>query len=652
MATKYWPRELTWHPSHIPHFDSMSSKPTSDSEAVLLQPRRRGRPPRNPSTTPPKSPITSQQNHLPKVPKRPRGRPRKNSVLSPTPDYTPSPQRSGRKVKKKRETPQKKYDENQLFDLRDILEESETHYLIDWADDKVTGETYDPTWEPKSFVEQDAIVAWEEKKAQVEAGNNPIQQIQSQDAAQDPAELPNLVSPENQGGEQPPDPDSTQESEPVRDAKRKRTQIVVINSPASTQESLDSQPIKPAKRSRLTTVAQEIHKASSDSLLPEGNVIIAREESTPTGQVHEEGPQTVPESQSQDRICEVGDTSRKLIWDQSATPNEQVLSAEDIQAIDFTIPRSSQTSNNVPYSSEKSPLTAKPSNHPTSQPISGHPLEIDDSFDTVAETPQPRNRSFEVSLAPLEEFNRDKYIGVSQISSFASQAAPTERSLYRSQSAGDKLQRVQEDNGDRVIPDSQEAVGANGADFRRSARSRTWPGTPERGNSTVHSPSHHDKARTSPNGNNLIQHDISDVEQGSSIVHDLDSEAQENNTIYGETISDVNAPTPNNIPAEDSWLTTKIVPSQVPNPQSQNSSFHEATPVSNGGFLPDAEITAAEPSPSQNSPPSTPKPNLSRLFLPQVSSSARTSEERFQTQLPFSTDTSNIDSQDPNFYNR
>ncbi|KFY80092.1 hypothetical protein V499_00981 [Pseudogymnoascus sp. VKM F-103] len=634
----------------------MSSKPTSDSEAVILQPRRRGRPPRNPSTAPPKSPITSQQNHLPKGKNRPRGRPRNNSVLSPTPDYTPSPQRPRRKVKRKRETPQKKYDENQLFDLRDILDESETHYLIDWADDKVTGETYDPTWEPKSFVEQDAIVAWEEKKAQVKAGNNPIQQPQSQDAA----EVLNLVSREDPGGETPLVPDSTQESEPVREAKRKRTQIIVVNSPASTQESPDSQPIKPAKRSRLTTVAQELHnannrrQASSDSLPPEGNVVIPIEGSTPTRQVREEGPQTVPESQSQGHIREVGDTTRisQLVWDQSATPNEQVLFAEDIQAIDFAISRSSQTSNNVPHSAEKSSLTTKPSNHPTSQPISDHLPEIDDSFDTIAETPQPHNRSFEVPLAPLEEFNRDKYIGISQISSFTSQAPPTERSLHRSQSAGDKLQTVQEDNGDRVIPDSQEAAGANSADFRRSIRSRTWPGSLERGNSTVHSPPRHDQAKTSPNGNNLIQNDISGIEQGSTIVHGINSEAQENTTTYGETISDVNAPTANNIPTEDSWLTTKIVPSQVPNPQSQNSSFHEATPVSNGGFLPDAEITAAEPSPSQNSPPSTPKPNLSRLFLPQVSSSARTSEDRFQTQLPFSTDTSNIDSQDLSFYNR
>ncbi|ELR02570.1 hypothetical protein VC83_08950 [Pseudogymnoascus destructans] len=636
----------------------MSSKSTSDSEAVILQPRRRGRPPRNSSTAPPKSPITSQQNHLSKGRNRPRGTPRKNSLLSPTPDYTPSPQRPRRKVKRKRETPPKKYDENQLFDLRDILDESETHYLIDWADDKVTGETYEPTWEPKSFVEQDAIVAWEETKAQVETGNNPIQKPQSQDAA----EVLNPVSPENHQEEPTPVPDSTQESEPVRDAKRKRTQIIVVESPASTQESPDSQPIKPAKRSRLTTVAQEIQKAnnyrrdSSDSLPPEGNVAIPIEGSTPTRQVREEGPQTVPESQSQAHICEVGDTNRssQLTWDQSTTPNEQVLSAQNIQAIDFAIPSSSQTSNNVPHSSKKSPLTARPSNHPTSQPISDNPPEIDDSFDTVAETPQPHSRSFEVPLAPLEELNRDRYIGISQISSFASQAPPTERSLYRSQSAGDKLQRAQEDNGDRIIPDSQEAVGANGADFRRSVRSRTWPGTPERGNSTVHSPPHHDKARTSPNGNNPIQlrDDISGVEQGSSIVHDINSEAQENTTTYGETISDVNAPTPNNVPTEDSWLTTKLVPSQVPIPQSQNSSFHEATSISNGGLHPNAEISAAEPSPSQNSPPSTPKPNLSRLFLPQVSSNARTSEGRFQTQLPFSTDTSNIDSQHLSFYNR
>lgn len=566
-------------------------------------------------------------------------------------------------MKRKRGTPQKEHDENQLYDLRDILDESETHYLIDWEDDKVTGETYTPTWEPKSFVEQDAIVLWEEKKAQVNAEKNRLQQPLSQDAAQDAAELLYLVSPDNQRGEPPSVPESTQESEPVRDAKRKRTKVVFIDSPASTQESPDSQPIKSVKRSRITTVAREIHNANnyrrspSESVIPEGNVVIPREGSTPTGQVRDEGPQTVPESQPQAHSWEIGDTSRnsQLIWDQSATPNEQVLSAEDIQAIDFAIPRSSQTCSNVPHSSKTSRLTARPTSHPTSQPISDHPLEIDDSFDTVAETPQSHSHNFKVPLVPLEEFNRAKYIGISQISSFASQAPPTERSLHRSQSAGDKLQRVLEDDGDRVIPDSQEATGINSADFQRSARSRTWPGTPEKGTPTVHSPPHHGKARTSPDGDNLIRlrDDISSIEQGSCIVHDINSEALGNSAAHGETISDLNAPTPSNVPVEDSWLTTKIVPSPVLNSQSQHSGFHEVTSISNGGFLVDAEITPAEPpSLSQNSRQSTPKPNLSRLFLPQVSSSARTSEERFQTQLPFSTDTSNIDSQDLNFYSR
>lgn len=563
-------------------------------------------------------------------------------------------------MNRKRGTPQKKHDENQLYDLRDILDESETHYLIDWEDDKVTGETYKPTWEPKSFVERDAIVAWEEKKAQVEAEKSHVQQPQSRNAAQDAAEVLNLVSPQDQRGEPPPVLDSTQESEPVRDAKRKRIKIIVVSSPASTQESPGSQPIKPAKRSRITTVALEIDKASnyrrspSGSITSEDNVVIPREGSSPE-QGRDERPLTIPESQPQAHSYDVGDTSRSslLNWDQSATPNEQVLSAEDIQAIDFAIPRGSQTSNNVPHS-RKPPLTARPSGHPTSQLISDHPLEIDDSFDTVAETPQAYSHRFEIPLAPLEEFNRDKYISISQISSFASQAPPTERSLHCSQSAGDKLQRVLEDDGDRVIPDSQEAAGTNTAEFRRSVRSRTWPGTPEKGTSTLHSPPHHDKARTSPNGDNLIRliDDISSVDQGSRIVRGIDSRAQINCVAYRETRSDLNAPTPNNVPVDDSWLTTKIVPSPVLNSQSQHSSFHEVTPTSNGGFPTDAGITAAESSSNQNSRPSTPKPNLSRLFLPQVSSSARTSEERFQTQLPFSTDTSNIDSQDLIFYNR
>ncbi|KFX92762.1 hypothetical protein O988_07140 [Pseudogymnoascus sp. VKM F-3808] len=631
----------------------MSSKPTSDSEAVIIQPRRRGRPPKNPSAAPPKAPLTTQQNHLPKVQKRPRGRPRKSAVLSPTPDNTNSPQRPDRRPKRKRGTPQKKYDENQLYDLRDILDESETHYLIDWADDKITGETYEPTWEPKSFVEQDAIVAWEEKKARIEAEKDRNQQPHSQDAAQDAAEILNLVPPGNKQGEQLSIPDSTQESEPVRDAKRKRIKTVIVDSPTSTQESPDSQPIKPAKRSRITTVAQEIAKANDyirpppDPVTQEGNDN-PREGSTPTRQVRDERQQTVPESQSQVRSFESGDTghSSQLIWDLSATPNE-VLSAEDIQAIDFAIPKSSQTSNNVPHFSIKSPLTARLPSH---QPISDHPPEIDDSFDTIAETPQAHSHRFEIPPVPLE-FNRDKYISVSQISSSTSRALPTERSLHRSQSAGEALQRVPEDDEGRVIPDSQEATGINSAEFPRAIRSRTWPGTPEKGTSTVHSSLPHNQ--DSPNGEIPIQSidDISGVDQVTSIVHSINSESRLNSATNGETISNLNAPSLNNGPVDDSWLTTKIVPSPVLNLQSQNSSFHEVTPVSNGVFLADAEITAAEPSPSQNSP-TTPKPNLSHLFLPQVSSGGRTSEERFQTQLPFSTDTSNIDSQDLNFYNR
>ncbi|KFY44368.1 hypothetical protein V494_01509 [Pseudogymnoascus sp. VKM F-4513 (FW-928)] len=640
----------------------MSSKPTSDSEAVILQPRRRGRPPRNPSAAPPKPPVTSQQTPLPKVQKRPKGRPRKNAVLSPTPDNTQSPHRPSRRPKRKGGTPQKKYDENQLFDLRDILEESETHYLIDWADDKITGETYDPTWEPKSFVEQDAIVAWEEKKARAGADKDLLLQPQSQEAAKAAAEVLNLVPQENQQ-EPPPVPDSTQDSEPVRDAKRKRNNPIVADSSSLTQESPDSQTIKPAKRSRTIIVSRGIYKANNyrkspaDSVTPEGNVAIPLEASTPARQTLDEESQSIPESQPQNYSCDIGDTnpSSQFIWDQSATPNEQVLSSEDIQAIDFAIPRSSQTSNFLPHSPNKFPLTTKPLSHPTSQATSDHPPEIDDSFDTIAETPQTHRHSLEVPIAPLEEFNRNKYIGISQISSFASQALPTERSLHRSQSAGDTLRRVLEDDGDRVIPDSQEATGNNSADFGRSARSRTWPGTPEKGVSTILSPPQHDQAGTSPIRDNLIQllDGISGGEQGSGTDHGINSEAHGNSgSTHEETISDLNAPTPNKVPIEDSWLTTKFVPSPVLNSESQHSRFHEVTPVFNGELLADAEITGTELPPSQNSQPSTPKPNLSHLFLPQVSSSARTSEERFQTQLPFSTDTSNINSQDLSFYNR
>lgn len=59
------------------------------------------------------------------------------------------------------------------YKVRDIIGETKTKYHVDWAPDEVTGETYEPTWEPKSYVNQLAIDAWLKKKAKKKAGELP-----------------------------------------------------------------------------------------------------------------------------------------------------------------------------------------------------------------------------------------------------------------------------------------------------------------------------------------------------------------------------------------------------------------------------------------------------------------------------------------------
>ncbi len=57
----------------------------------------------------------------------------------------------------------------QLYEINDILDETKTRYLLDWKDDPVTGESFQPTWEPKSYANEEAVADWErQKKAKAE----------------------------------------------------------------------------------------------------------------------------------------------------------------------------------------------------------------------------------------------------------------------------------------------------------------------------------------------------------------------------------------------------------------------------------------------------------------------------------------------------
>ncbi|KAL8987451.1 MAG: hypothetical protein Q9177_003337 [Variospora cf. flavescens] len=50
------------------------------------------------------------------------------------------------------------------FTIRAILGEKPGEYLVDWADNRFTGEAYSPDWQPKRNVSKEAIASWENRK--------------------------------------------------------------------------------------------------------------------------------------------------------------------------------------------------------------------------------------------------------------------------------------------------------------------------------------------------------------------------------------------------------------------------------------------------------------------------------------------------------
>lgn len=52
-------------------------------------------------------------------------------------------------------------DPDQYYALRAIVDETATHYLIQWEDDAETGESFENSWEPKANATADAVATWE-----------------------------------------------------------------------------------------------------------------------------------------------------------------------------------------------------------------------------------------------------------------------------------------------------------------------------------------------------------------------------------------------------------------------------------------------------------------------------------------------------------
>ncbi|KAK5747144.1 hypothetical protein LTR17_000277 [Elasticomyces elasticus] len=61
--------------------------------------------------------------------------------------------------------PHGEIDPEKLYIIRNIIDERRGEYRIDWEDDPKTGERFEPTWEPKGNVTEDAVKEWNEQKA-------------------------------------------------------------------------------------------------------------------------------------------------------------------------------------------------------------------------------------------------------------------------------------------------------------------------------------------------------------------------------------------------------------------------------------------------------------------------------------------------------
>ncbi|KAK3631303.1 hypothetical protein LTR56_016938 [Elasticomyces elasticus] len=61
--------------------------------------------------------------------------------------------------------PHGEIDPEKLYTIRNIIDERRGEYRIDWEDDPKTGERFEPTWEPKANVTEDAVKEWNEQKA-------------------------------------------------------------------------------------------------------------------------------------------------------------------------------------------------------------------------------------------------------------------------------------------------------------------------------------------------------------------------------------------------------------------------------------------------------------------------------------------------------
>lgn len=84
--------------------------------------------------------------------------------------FNPKKRRKGRESSEREESQrnqEKQTGDNREYLAREILKEDRKKgYYINWEDDPITGESFEPTWEPKGCANEALIADWEKKKAE------------------------------------------------------------------------------------------------------------------------------------------------------------------------------------------------------------------------------------------------------------------------------------------------------------------------------------------------------------------------------------------------------------------------------------------------------------------------------------------------------
>lgn len=128
-----------------------------------------------------------------------------------------------------------------FYEARAILKETKNKYLIDWENDRVTGEVYQPTWEPKRNANKLLVEDWKCRKL---GEQGPKQQPQQQEPTSAPSPAASAARPQTDTSGSPA-PTTPSAAAPKRKSHApKRRRIVQSSSPSPEPEpEADSVPV-------------------------------------------------------------------------------------------------------------------------------------------------------------------------------------------------------------------------------------------------------------------------------------------------------------------------------------------------------------------------------------------------------------------------